>query len=63
MPQFLKVEHALRNAVKNKRDFDHSAEWIAGIVGKLSISPQQQNEFLDDLVEFFNTYPKGKDSK
>lgn len=53
------IERALVNAVKMKKDFSHSAEWINGIVSKLPIDQKARDQLLDDLVEFLNHYHIG----
>jgi hypothetical protein len=53
------IERALVNAVKMKKDFSHSADWISGIVGKLAIDQKAKDQLLDDLVDFLNHYRIG----
>lgn len=59
MDKSYQIERALINAVKMKRDFSHSAEWINGIVSKLHIDQKARDQLLDDLVDFLNHYHIG----
>lgn len=57
--EILEVEHALRKAVKQRRDFDHCAGYLEGIFGKLSLSREKYDGLLKELKEFFDTYKSG----